>query len=172
MFKVLYKKDLIPAEAITMTHRDALEQYMAGKVVFYQGGANLLNMIKENAPQIYAQTDVIEQIKGPMGQNDFYLMNFVIPLNAKNKKEALDFCLYLTNEANQLALAKMTNVIVTNSNALNDKFYNDYSTLNSKARSISAKQINKINPQLKQRENQKEINQKVNLIIQKVLLEP
>ena len=60
MFKELYKKGLIPPETITMTHREALEQYMAGKIIFYQGGANFLNMIKENAPRVYAQTDVME----------------------------------------------------------------------------------------------------------------
>ena len=170
MFKELYQKGLIPSETITMTHREALEQYMAGKIVFYQGGANFLNMIKENAPQIYAQTDVAEQIKGPLGQNDFSVMNFVIPLRAKHKKEALDFCLYLTNEDNQLKLAKLTNVIATNSNALNDKFYNDYSDLTSKSRSISAKQIQKITPALKQKDGQKEVNFAVNMAVQSILL--
>ena len=171
MFKNLYQKDLIPPETITLTHREALEQYMAGKIVFYQGGANFLNMIKENAPQIYAQTDVAEQIKGPLGQNDFSVMNFVIPLRAKHKKEALDFCLYLTNEDNQLKLAKLTNVIATNSNALNDKFYNDYSDLTSKSRSISAKQIQKITPALKQKDGQKEVNFAVNIAVQSILLD-
>ena len=170
MFKTLYQKNLIPPESITMTHREALEQYMAGKVVFYQGGANFLNMIKENAPKIYANTDVTEQIKGPVGQNDFSVMNFVIPLRAKNKQEALDFCLYLTNEENQLKLAELTNVIATNSNALNDKFYNDYSDLTAKSRSISAKQIQKITPVLKQKEKQKEINLGVNMAVQSILL--
>ena len=170
MFKNLYQKGLIPPESITYTHREALEQFMAGKIVFYQGGANFLTMIKENAPSIYEQTDVTEQIKGPVGQNDFSVMNFVIPLRAKHKKEALDFCLYLTNEKNQLELAKMTNVIATNSNALNDSFYNDNSTLEAKARSISAKQINKITPQLKQKRGQKEINTLVNSAVQSTLL--
>lgn len=170
MFKNLYQKNLIPPESITFTHREALEQYMAGKIVFYQGGANFLTMIKENAPSIYEQTDVTEQIKGPVGQNDFSVMNFVIPQRAKHKKEALDFCLYLTNEKNQLELAKMTNVIATNSNALKDNFYNDNSTLEAKARSISAKQINKITPQLKQKHGQKEINTLVNSAVQSALL--
>jgi len=170
MFKDLYQNDLIPPETITTTHREALEQYMAGKLVFYQGGANFLNMIKENSPVIYAQTDVTEQIKGPLGQNDFSIMNFVIPLRAKNKDLALDFCLFLTNEENQLKLAKLTNVIVTNSNALKDDFYNDYSTLESKARSISAKQIQKISPVLKQKEDQKEINTEINSAVQEILL--
>lgn len=170
MFKKMYQKDLIPAESITLTHREALEQYMAGKIVFYQGGANFLNMIKENAPKIYEQTDVAEQIKGSVGQNDFSVMNFVIPLKAKNKQEALDFCLYLTNEENQLELAKMTNIITTNENALNDEFYNDKTDLVAKARSISAKQINRITPQVVQRRNQKEINFQINSAVQSALL--
>ena len=170
MFKDLYQKDLIPPESITFTHREALEQYMAGKIVFFQGGANFLTMIKENAPSVYEQTDVMEQIKGPVGQNDFSVMNFVIPLRAKYKKEALDFCLYLTNEQNQLELAKMTNVIGTNTNVLKNSFYNDNSALEAKARSISAKQINRITPQLKQKRNQKEINTLVNTAVQSTLL--
>ena len=170
MFKNLYEKDLIPKESITFTHREALEQYMAGKIVFFQGGANFLTMIKENAPSIYEKTDVCEQIKGPVGQNDFSVMNFVIPKKAKYKKEALDFCLYLTNAQNQLELAKKTNVIATNSKALEDSFYNDYSSLENKARSISAKQINKITPQLRQRRDQKEINTAINSAVQSALL--
>ena len=82
----------------------------------------------------------------------------------------MDFCLYLTNEENQLKLAKLTNIIATNSNALNDKFYNDYSDLTSKSRSISAKQVQKITPALKQKYGQKEINTGVNKAVQEVLL--
>ena len=170
MFKNLYQKGLIPPESITFTHREALEQYMAGKIIFYQGGANFLNMIKENAPSVYENTDVIEQIKGPIGQNDISVMNFVIPKRAKYKNDALDFCLFLTNAQNQLELAKMTNIIATNSNALNDSFYNDYSDLTSKARSISAKQLNKMTPQLHPKRNQKEINSQVNTTVQTILL--
>ena len=98
-------------------------------------------------------------------------MNFVIPVKAKYKDEALDFCLFLTNEENQLKLAKMTNVISTNKNALNNPFYNDYSNITAKSRSISAKQINNIYPQMKQRRNQKEINMLVNTAVQSILLD-
>ena len=87
------------------------------------------------------------------------------------KKEALDFCLYLTNAQNQLELAQMTNIIATNTEALNNKFYNDNSDLISKARSISAKQLNHIYPQLKQRRNQKDINTQVNSSVQTILLD-
>ncbi|MBQ7126730.1 extracellular solute-binding protein [bacterium] len=170
MFKNLYQKDLIPRESITMTHREALEQFMAGKVIFFQGGANFLNIIKENAPSIFAQTAVSRQIQGPLGQNDFSVMNFVIPQKSKYKEDALKFCLFLTNKENQLNLAKLTNITSTNKEALKTSFYNDYSDIFAEARSISAKQINYINPVLKQKQNQKEINTFVNTTVQTILL--
>ena len=169
-FKSLYQNNLIPKESITQTHREALEKYMSENIVFFQGGANFLSMIKDNAPNVYKVTDVAPQIKGKLGQNDFSLMNFVIPLKAKYKDEALDFGLFLTNKENQLTLAKRTNVISTNKEALTDSFYNSYDGLMSKARSISAKQISHIQPVMRQSNNQKDINTLVNTAVQSVLL--
>ena len=171
-YKELYAKDLIPKETITQTQREALEKYMSGQIVFFQSGANFLNMIKENSPDIYKDTDVARQIVGDLGQNDFSLMNLVIPIKAPHKKEALDFALFLTNEDNQLKLAKLTNVIATNRRALKDDFYTKYDQddLMSKARVLSAKQLNKIQPALRQNKGQKEINLLINTAVQEVLL--
>lgn len=171
-FKNLYQEDLIPKESITQTQREALEQYMSGKVVFFQSGANFLNMIKENSPAVYENTDVAPQITGKLGQNDFSLMNLIIPLKSKNKDAALRFALFLTNEDNQLKLAKLTNVIATNKKALKDDFYTKYAEndLMAKARCLSAKQLNKIQPTLKQVRNQKEINLLINNAVQEILI--
>lgn len=170
MYKKLYQQKLIPAESITQTHQEALEKYMSESVVFYQGGANFLSMIKDNAPNVYKNTDVAPQIVGSLGQNDFSLMNFIIPLRAKHKKEALDFCLFLTNQKNQLELAKMTNVISTNKSALKDVFYNSDKDVMARARKYSAKQLTHINPVLRQQNSQKDINLLVNTAVQSVLL--
>ena len=171
-FKKLYEKDLIPKESITQTHREALEKYMAEKIVFFQAGANFLNMIKENAPSTYAKTDVAPQVTGELGQNDFSLMNFVIPARAKHKEEALKFALFLTNDKNQLELAKLTNVLAVNQKTLNDEFYTKYdkNDLTAKARVISAKQLYKITPVMVTERNQKEINTIVNTAVQQILL--
>lgn len=172
-FKKLYNEDLIPKESITQTHREALEKYMSENIVLFQAGANFLNMIKENAPTTYQNTDVAPQIVGDLGQNDFSLMNFVIPIKAKHKKEALKFALYLTNNKNQLELAKLTNIIAVNKTTLENDFYTKYdnSDLMSKARVISAKQLNHIQPALKTAQNQKEINTLINSAVQEVLLD-
>ena len=170
MFKNLYENNLIPKETITQTHREALEKYMAEQIIFFQAGANFLNMIKENAPSTYAKTDVAPQLTGKLGQNDFSLMNFVIPVRAKHKSEALKFALFLTNYENQLELAKLTNILAVNQKTLDDDYYKTYDDLMSKARVISAKQLNKIDPPLDTARNQKEINTIVNTAVQKILL--
>lgn len=172
-YKDLYRKNLIPKETVTQTQRETLEKYMAEKIVFLQAGANFLNLIKENAPTTYKNTDVSAQLTGKLGQNDFSLMNFIIPKRAKYKDEALQFALFLTNEENQLQLAKLTNVIATNKQALQDDFYTKYEQgdLMSKARVISARQLNKINPVFIPSRNQKEINTIINSATQEILLD-
>ena len=172
LFKDLYEKDLIPKESITQTHREALEKYMAEKIVFFQAGANFLTMIKENAPSTYANTDVAPQIVGELRQNDFSLMNFVIPTRAKHKDEALKFALFLTNSENQLEMAKLTNILAVNEKTLQNEFYTKYdeTDLISKARVISARQLNKIEPTFMPARNQKEINIVLNEAVQQILL--
>ena len=145
---------------------------MAEKIVFFQAGANFLTMIKENAPSTYQKTDVAPQIVGKFGQNDFSLMNFVIPIRAKHKDEALKFALFLTNYENQLEMAKLTNILAVNQKTLEDDFYNKYdkNDLISKARVISANQLNKIEPVFIPARNQKEINIIINTSVQQILL--
>lgn len=168
-FRELYQFGWIPKETIAITHREAFEQYMAGKSIFFQAGANFLTMLKENAPQVYNSTIIKPQMIGSRGQYDFSLMNFVIPLRAKNKELALDFCLFLTNTENQLKLAQLTNVLATDNTALASGFYNDYRTKMGEARSISALQLRKINPVMKKVRNQKELNNLVNTAVQEIL---
>lgn len=171
-YKNLYSKNMIPKESITQTQREALEKYMSGQIVFFQAGANFLNMIKENSPSTYKTTDVAPQITGDLGQNDFSLMNLVIPLKANHKTSALKFALYLTNAQNQLELGKLTNVLVTEKTAMKDSFYTKYekNDLMAKSRVISARQLNKIRPELKQVNGQKEINLLINTAVQEVFI--
>ena len=172
-YKNLYKNDLIPKESITQTQREALEKYMSENIIFFMSGANFLNMIKENAPSVYKKTDVAPQIKGKLGQNDFSCMNLVIPTRAKYKNEALKFALYLTNAENSLKLGKLANVLTANKISLEDEFYRVYdeNDLMSKARVISAKQLEQIEPPVRPQKGQKEINLLINTAVQQILLD-
>ena len=80
--------------------------------------------------------------------------------------------MFLTNNKNQLELAKLTNVIAVNSKTLKNDFYTKYSEsdLMAKARVISAKQLNKVEPVLLSSRNQKDINNLINSSVQNILL--
>ena len=156
-YKNLYQNNLIPKESLTQSHREALEKYMSGQIVFLQAGANFLNIVKENAPTIYEQTDLMPQIVGNNGKYDFSLMNLIIPSKAKHKNEALKFALFLTNKKNQLEFAKLTSVLPVNNDALADNYFKKSTTKEELARKISAEQIQNIGEGVKNSRNKKNI---------------
>lgn len=171
-FKKLYENNLIPKESITQTHRDALEKYMSGQLAYLVTGANFINMIKENAPNIYNETDITYQLVGDTKAYDYSLMNFVIPKKSKNIEGATKFALFFTNKINQLEFAKMTTILPTNKEALKDNYfkYTEEDNLQSKARIISAKQLNNLQPPLKNIKNKKELNTLSSNYIQEIFI--
>lgn len=171
-FKKIYDNNLIPKESITQTHRDALEKYMSGQLEYLVTGANFVNMIKENAPEVYKNTKIIPQLIGDTGQYDYSLMNFIIPKKSKHPDIALDFALFFTNKTNQLNFAKMTPILPANKEALEDEYFkiaenNDLSAL---ARLISAKQLNNLQSPLSGIKNKKELNTISANYIQQILI--
>ncbi len=170
-FKRLYDNNLVPKESVTQTHRDALEKYMSGQLEYLVTGANFINMIKENAPQVYKNTKILPQLTGDSGLYDYSLMNFVIPKKSKHPDYALDFALYFTNKTNQLEFAKMTPILPANKEALKDKYFQtaENDDLSAQARIISAKQLNTLQPPLSFK-NKKELNTLSANYIQQILI--
>ena len=171
-YRELYQKDLIPRESITQNHQEALEKYMSGQLAFIQSGANFLNIVKENAPQVFKHTDVAPQFTGDNGKYDVSVMNLIIPVRAKHKDGALRFALFLTNKQNQIELAKLTTILPVNNLALNDSYFNSYTDgdVIAKARVLSAKQFGNLQKNIRFENNHKEILTLLNTTVQQILL--
>ena len=171
-YRELYQKDLIPRESITQNHQEALEKYMSGQLAFIQSGANFLNIVKENAPQVFKHTDVAPQFTGDNGKYDVSVMNLIIPVRAKHKDGALRFALFLTNKQNQIELAKLTTILPVNNLALNDSYFNSYTEgdVIAKARVLSAKQLANLQKNIRFENNHKEILTLLNTTVQQILL--
>jgi putative chitobiose transport system substrate-binding protein len=168
-YEYLYKSDLIPKESLTQSHREALEKYMSGQVVFLQAGANFLNIIRENAPEMYDKTVLFPQMTGDSGKYDFSLMNLIIPANSKKHEQALKFAEYLTNQQNQLELAKLTSVLPANKYALQDSYFNKSGNKEELARKISSEQIKNVSTEVKNTRNKKNIILLTNTILAQIL---
>ncbi|MBR6163954.1 extracellular solute-binding protein [bacterium] len=167
----LYQSGKLPKESITQSHREGLEKYMSGQLAILNVGVNFINIIKENAPQIYEKTKIAPQLSSNHGEYDYSLMNLVIPKKSKHKEEAIKFILYLTNEKNQLDLSKLTSVLSVNDLALKDEFFKGSDeNLLSQAISVSAKQLKEPIEPVKIQKNRKEIISLSSTFIQKVLI--
>lgn len=171
LLRNLYQNGKLPKESITQSHREGLEKFMSGQLALLNVGVNFINIIKENAPQIYENTLISNQLSSKNGEYDYSLMNLVIPMKAKHKAEAIKFVLFLTNEKNQLELSKLTSVLSVNEKALQNDFFNTTGgDLLSEALFFSAKQLkNPIEP-VKIQKNRKEIISLSSAFIQKVLI--
>lgn len=171
-YRTLYQRDLIPRESITQNHQEALEKYMSGQLAFIQSGANFLNIVKENAPQVFKHTDVAPQFTGDNGKYDVSVMNLIIPVRAKHKDGALRFALFLTNKQNQIELAKLTTILPVNNLALKDDYFNSYTDgdVIAKARVLSAKQLGNLQKNIRFENNHKEILTLLNTTVQQILL--
>ena len=171
LFNNLYKQNLISKDTLTINHREMAEKYMSGNALFVVLGSNFLNMVKENAPQIYNSSDISTQLTGSNGKYDIALMNLVIPKHAKNKALAHEFANLLTGEDTQIKLAKLTNVIPVNKEALKNEYFNNCtSDLTAKARCESIKQLQNSDNKDFGIKNKKEINDSINKTAETILL--
>jgi putative chitobiose transport system substrate-binding protein len=140
----LYKKGLLPKEALTQGHRHAIDLYQSGETAFLASGPEFLKTIANNAPKIAQASAIAPQLTGDTGKKNVAVMNIVIPRDSKQPDSAVKFALFVTNDENQLAFAKAANVLPSTIKALSDSYFKDVpanaSTVE-KARVITAKQL-------------------------------
>jgi putative chitobiose transport system substrate-binding protein len=140
----LYKKGLLPKEALTQGHRHAIDLYQSGETAFLASGPEFLKTIANNAPKIAQASAIAPQLTGDTGKKNVAVMNIVIPRQTKNPDAAVKFALFLTNDENQLAFAKAANVLPSTVKALSNSYFKNVPATAStveKARVITAKQL-------------------------------
>jgi len=115
----LYQAKLLPPEVLTQGHRYAVELYQAGETAFLSSGAEFLNAIATNAPSIAEVSAAAPQITGKTGKKNVAVMNLAIPKDTDQPEKAVDYALFVTNTANQLAFAKEANVLPSTTDAVN-----------------------------------------------------
>ena len=112
-------------EALEGTYKDALARYSAGKLVMVMDGATLLPDLKAQNLDLYNNTLVTLHPLSKGNVLPMQIQGWSIPkiASAKNKKEAVQFALYLDNEENQLTFAKLVKVAIpTTKKGLNDPY--------------------------------------------------
>lgn len=141
----LAKKGIIPKDSVTQGHREAIDKFQAGQTAVLLSGPQFLNIIKQNAPQLYSSIGVSSQLSGNSGKVGVGVMNLVIPESSKNKEQAVKLATFITNKENQLEFCKLVTILPSVSEALKDEYFTkvpEKASLEEQAKKISAEQIN------------------------------
>lgn len=99
-------------------------------------------------------------------------MVVVVPVKSAHPKEAVDFAAYITNSANQLALAQAAPVLPSITSALQNPYFSQTGSedLMAQGRSISAAQLLKSLTAYQIRPNQNAINEIIDHYVQLAML--
>ena len=171
LFKKLNDENLLLKDTLIITHRETIEKYMAQNAAFITTGSNFINIIKENAPDVYKKSILLPQLTGSNNKFDIALMNFVIPKNSKNKELAKEFIHLILSEENQLELSKKTNVLPVNIYALQNKYYTNCSNDPAdNSRCMAKKQLDNAIIKDFGYKNKKEINELINKTLEALIL--
>ena len=114
----LYRRGLLPREVISQGYRRAIELYQAGDLAQVATGPEFLRNLQTNAPGIAARTRAWPPLRGGDGAVNVAVMNLVVPRQSRHGAEAVDFALFLTDAANQLAFARQARVLPSSRQAL------------------------------------------------------
>lgn len=168
----LYNSNNISPESIVTNHQEAVDKFQSGSTSFIIIGPNFIKSIKDNSPKLFEHISITKQITGNSRKVDFSIMNFVVPIKSNHKKEAVDFALFITNSKNQLAFSKLTPTLPSSVEALNNEFFTakNITSLEDKARIISAEQLKSGAQALPVLRNQQELLAILNFYVQKALL--
>ncbi|MEB3205735.1 MAG: ABC transporter substrate-binding protein [Vampirovibrionales bacterium] len=183
-FKLLFARRLIPAEALTEGHRASVEQYLAARLALLSIGGNFLSSVRDNAPEVYASTNIAPAFPQEGFKQNGYLdvspMVLVVPVKSRHRRLAVALAKHLTQSSFQLALARSVAVLPSILDAyLDDPAFFGLSTvkthslpmsLESRARALAAWQLlnaKVTNPLLI---NDAQINAAVDFAVQSALL--
>jgi putative chitobiose transport system substrate-binding protein len=140
----LYKQELIPREVLTQGHEQAIQLYQSGETAILASGAEFLDTIASNAPDVASATKSAPQISGSTGKHNVAAMDLVIPKSTDVEAAAIKFATYVTNNTNQLSFAKAANVLPSTVEAMKDSYFTEVSaeaTPAEAARAVSAGQL-------------------------------
>ena len=138
----LLKRDYLPEDTLRRGFLGVTERYSAGQLGILTTGPQFLLRVKQDNPDVYAQTFVAPY---PMGKGKIIhlpTMAVTVPKASKHGKEAVEFGLFVTNDRNQLQFGKLTVVLPsTRAAAANPFFKQSGATAEDKARKIAAAEL-------------------------------
>jgi putative chitobiose transport system substrate-binding protein len=119
----LFKGDYFPDDTLRRGYLGATERYSAARLGMLITGPQFLLRVKKDNPDVYAQTLVAGYPKGRGKTLHLATMAVTVPRASRHSRAAVEFALFVTNDANQLEFSKQVVVFPSTRRAAGDPFF-------------------------------------------------
>ncbi|GAA2227040.1 sugar ABC transporter substrate-binding protein [Streptomyces nogalater] len=121
-YKQLYDAKALDPQALTATGESAGKKFLTGAVAMNPGSALDLANFKKNAPGLYRNIGITDQITNT-GHANMYVMGVMVNSRTQHTPAAVAFAHFVTGARNQMVFAKRVAIFPSTAGSLDDPYF-------------------------------------------------
>ncbi|MFC7886565.1 extracellular solute-binding protein [Streptomyces sp. NPDC057376] len=121
-YKELYDAGGLDSQALTATPESSGKKFLTGAVAMNPGSALDLANFKKQAPSLYENIGITDQITST-GHVNMYVMGLLVNSQSDRKPAAVAFARFVTDAAHQTSFAKQVAVFPSSAGSLDDPYF-------------------------------------------------
>ncbi|MEU0005294.1 extracellular solute-binding protein [Streptomyces sp. NPDC006314] len=121
-YKELYDAKALDPQALTATPESSGKKFLTGAVAMNPGSALDLGNFKKNAPNLYRNIGITDQITST-GHVNMYVMGVMVNSRTRHTPAAVAFAHFVTDAQNQMSFAKKVAIFPSTAGSLDDPYF-------------------------------------------------
>ncbi|GAA2771845.1 sugar ABC transporter substrate-binding protein [Streptomyces rameus] len=121
-YKQLYDAKALDPQALTATGESAGKKFLTGAVAMNPGSALDLGNFRKNAPSLYENIGITDQITST-GHVNMYVMGVMVNSRTRHTPAAVAFAHFVTDARNQMSFAKKVAIFPSTAGSLDDPYF-------------------------------------------------
>ncbi|MGY3790666.1 ABC transporter substrate-binding protein [Streptomyces antibioticus] len=123
-YKELYDAKALDPQALTATPESSGKKFLTGAVAMNPGSALDLGNFKKQAPSLYDNIGITEQITST-GHVNMYVMGVMVNARSKRTPAAVAFAHHVTDAERQMSFAKQVAIFPSTAGSLDDPYFTE-----------------------------------------------
>ncbi|MFJ3592130.1 ABC transporter substrate-binding protein [Streptomyces sp. NPDC090231] len=121
-YKELYDVKGLDAQALTATPESSGHKFLTESVAMNPGSALDLDNFKKQAPNLYKNIGITDQVSNT-GKANMYVMGIMVNAQTKRQPAAVAFAHYMTDATRQMEFAKQVAIFPSTAGSLDDPYF-------------------------------------------------
>ncbi|MEU1010794.1 extracellular solute-binding protein [Streptomyces sp. NPDC005890] len=121
-YKQLYDARALDPQALTATGESAGKKFLTGAVAMNPGSALDLGNFRKNAPGLYRNIGITDQITST-GHVNMYVMGVMVNSRTRHTPAAVAFAHFVTDARHQMSFAKQVAIFPSTAGSLDDPYF-------------------------------------------------